>query len=265
MEAVSSPPPPPIHPTDVDFSKGLKVSLWAHAALFAFVILKSLVFPDRLVPLPPTLRVDIVGLPDLLKNERVRSGKFSSDEIEKALKKAEEDIRKIKPLPPVKKEAERADPEEMVLKPKPGADAAARQKKLKGALARMKALAKIQSQEDEKPAELIKGNIVSKGTSLSGDAREAAEASYFDSVRDKLQESWALPVWIARQNLSAQVLIFIDSRGRLRGLRFMKLSGNPHFDEAVKRTVMESQPFPIPPAGIAQQVHVDGILVGFPL
>ncbi|NDC79235.1 MAG: hypothetical protein EBZ67_15395 [Chitinophagia bacterium] len=37
------------------------------------------------------------------------------------------------------------------------------------------------------------------------------------------------------------------------------------YDEAVKRTIAQSQPFPPPPDAIEQNLMTDGILVGFPL
>jgi TonB family protein len=138
-----------------------------------------------------------------------------------------------------------------------------REKRLKSALDRIKSLSKIQ---EEAPSSLpMKGNKLSKGTSLSGDAVEAAEASYFDLVRDRLQAYWELPVWLQRQKLTAEVQIFIDSRGKLRNFRFTRSSGNEKFDEEVRKALTQSQPFPIPPEAIVSSVLVDGISVGFPL
>lgn len=266
------PPPRPVLPSDRDEKRGLRLSLALHVALALFILIKTLVFPSNPVPFIPSLRVDLVGLPDQLRNELIRGAKT--------------------PLPPLPEEtketqtakssepAETADPDEMVLKPRhPKAETPRksekektreRERKIKGALARIKALAKITA--DSSPAKasdsegtLIKGNRISKGTSLSGEAREAAEASYYDLLRDRLQENWELPVWIARQNLSAQVQLFIDSRGQVRSFRFVKGSGNSQFDDAVRRTISESQPFTPPPAELASSTLTNGILVGFPL
>ena len=160
----------------------------------------------------------------------------------------------------------------MVLKPKHAQDTpekpAKREKKLTSALDRIRALEKIEdeSKSESRPsAAIVKGNKLSKGTSLSGDAKEAAEASYYDTLRSKLQENWELPVWIARQNLDAQVRVYIDPYGRVRSYRFMKASGNDQFDSAIKKTLEDSQPFPKPPDELASSLLVDGILVGFPL
>ena len=255
-------------PGAADYSAAFKWSIIGHGMLMAFVILKSLVFPGNPVPYIPTLRVDIVGLPDALRKDLSKPATSASlTDIKKALDKVDQELRRAKlktPVAPAKDTSEKPVTDEMVLKPKPP-DSKGLDKKLKGALARIKALEKISSSDGETRPTVIKGNFISKGSSLSGDARESAESNYYDNLRSKLQESWALPVWVARQNLSAQVQIYIDGRGRLRTYRFVKLSGNPQFDGAVKQTLMESQPFPAPPPELASSILVDGILVGFPL
>lgn len=244
----------------------IKFSAIVHLACLAAIVIKSLVFPSKPVPYIPALRVDIVALPDVLKKDKGKVGKLAEpSRLEEALKEAEQKAKQI----PAAKAQDMASPDEMVLKPKLASPSAKeRQKKLKSALDRIKAIQKIAAEEERKPAPvgaLAKGNQLSRGTSLSGDAREAAEASYYDLIRDRLQDNWALPVWVARQNLSAQVQIFLDGRGNLRGFQFVKVSGNPQFDEAVKRTISQSQPFPVPPKELEQSLRMDGILVGFPL
>jgi TonB family protein len=267
MSTAAAPPRRPRLQAELDLSKGVRWSLAGHALLAALFLLKNLVFPGKPALYVPTLRVDIVGLPDVLKKDLANIPRNKpSQEILDALKKAEESAKKIKPstvkLPPPEQKAEK---DEMVLHPKQMANPAARERKLKSALERIKSLEKIEDRDTDSKPVVVKGNRVSKGTSLTGDAKEAAEASYFDQLRDRLQENWALPVWVARQNLSAQVQVFIDAHGRLRNFRFVKNSGNPQFDEAIKKTLSDSQPFPIPPEGLADSLLDHGVLVGFPL
>ncbi|MGK5090068.1 cell envelope integrity protein TolA [Bdellovibrionota bacterium FG-2] len=245
---------PPIRPrqdADRDFKLGVKWSLGAHAAVLVFALVKSLIFPGIPLPFIPALRVDIVGLPDVLKKDV--QALAPSKEVADALKNIDQAI---------KKEIEKTK-DEMILKPKHATDKKERQKRIRSALDRIKSLAKLT--DTEKKTGLVKGNKVSPGTSLSPDAREAAEASYFDLIRDRLQGNWALPVWLSRQDLSAQVVVYIDLRGNLKNFQIVKSSGNAQFDEAVKKTLADSQPFPIPPDGISGVVASDGIMVGFPL
>jgi TonB family protein len=277
----TQPPPRPRHTADEGYRKALRASFVAHVTFIGAIVFKSLVFPSASKPYVPSLRVDMISLPDTLKKDLQNlPPSQSAKDIEKAIKQAEADARNIKPVkipdqPKIKAPVEPAEKDELILHPKklapasPDAKPATREMKLKSAMDRIKALDKIRNMEEsDKPSHrsiIIKGNKVSKGTSLSGDAKESAEAGYYDQLRAKLQENWELPVWIARQNLSARVQIFIDSRGRIRNFRFMKPSGNPQFDSAIKKTLEDSQPFPVPPEGIAGAVLVDGVLIGFPL
>lgn len=254
-----------------------------HGAALAVLLVHSLVFPGKPRPLAitPTLRVDVVGLPDLLKNQLPTSAPPpSSDQLSEKLKSAAQDAKDIKSsvnpkLPPAPKApvSERADPDELVLKPKTVQDRD-RSKKNRSALDRIRSLVKVSNDthsaapsknQGTRPGMLIKGNAISRGTSLTGEAREAAVATYYDALRDRLQENWALPVWLTRQNFSARVHLLIDARGSIKSFRFVKPSGSEKFDEAVKKTLNDSQPFPIPPEGIASSLLSDGILVGFPL
>jgi TonB family protein len=213
-----------------------------------------------------------------LKNEKkmIPQGK-SLDDIQKMLEKAENDANKVKnaPVPKIKEPpVEKAAPDELVLHPKKAQAektpepkkkvSEAQEKRLKAAMDRIKALSKIHADTDSEKTEdapPIKGNKISKGNSQDGDAKESDSANYYDTVRAKLQENWALPVWLSRQNLSAQIEITIDGRGQVRDFRFAKPSGNAQFDAAVKRTLQESQPFPAPP----EDLLGNGILIGFPL
>lgn len=255
---------PPRHVAEQGYSRALKVSFGLHVAAIVAIIFKSLIFPSKPKPYIPSLRVDMVALPDVLKKDMENLPLTqSSKEIAEALKHAEQDAKKVKPI---KLPVEKADPDEMVLKPKPPkADTSAKRgKKLSSALDRIKALAKIETEIKPTSGVVIKGNQISKGSSLSGNAKES-EARYEDSVLSKLQQNWSLPVWLSRQNLSAKVRIFIDARGRIRAFKFDQPSGNAQFDTAIKKTLEESQPFPPPPESVASSMLVDGIALGFPL
>jgi TolA protein len=275
--SVGLPQPPsksPPHVAEQGYARALKVSFGIHVAALVFIVFKSLVFPSKPKPYVPSLRVDMVALPDVLKKDLQNLPlNESSKQISEAIKNAEKEAKELaKPVvkePPI----EKAEPDEMVLKPKktsPEADkkaTAKREKKLMSSLDRIKALAKIEGDtqtEAKTSGVIIKGNQISKGSSLSGDARES-DARYEDAVLSKLQQNWSLPVWLSRQNLSAKVRIFIDSRGRVRNYRFEQPSGNPQFDAAIKKTIEDSQPFPPPTEEVASSVLVDGIAFGFPL
>lgn len=252
--------------------KALTWSLGAHAALALLVIVKSLVFPGEPILIAPALRVDVVGLPDLLKKDlsQVSKTQPKEDLVEK-LQEAAKEAKKIEPIPA----QEAPKPDELVLNPKktdkvakPEKESAAdRQKRLDAALARIRSLDRLKDQSEEKEdAVIIKGNQISKGTSLSGDAREQANAGYYSLVQDALASEWALPPYLARQTeLKAQVMIRIDPAGTVIDSKFIQESGNEQFDKAIRDTISRAQPLPKPPKDLQETVSGRGIAVGFPL
>lgn len=257
-------------------SRTVKWSMIAHGAAATLLILKTLVFPSEPPEYTPALRVDVVGLPDILKKDlhKVRSRKSKGDaEKTEAARPAEPK----KPDPDVialkkKKEAEarkRAE-EKRRAELREKREEERRRKKIKSALSRIKALDRIDKVRDggaEKAADsqVIKGNQVSRGSTLTGDAKETAETSYLDTLREQVKSNWALPVWLARQNHSAQLKIFLDSSGRVHRMRFTKPSGNRQFDDAVRQAVEDSQPFPEPPDDLKTTLLIRGVTLGFPL
>lgn len=247
-------------------SLGLKWSVILHILVLATFSIKSAFFEENLTPYRPTLRVDVVDLPDVLKKDL---SKVRKKEASPAPEKPKETKKETKTEEPKKELKKKVPPKEMVLAKKAQKSKktkAKRKKKMESALERLKALEELDEEENEEilAPDIIKGNILSKGTSLAGDAKESPEMSYYDEVLEKIRENWSLPIWLARQDLSAQVLIFIDSDGRIRGSNFKKRSGNSRFDEIVEETLNKTE-LPPPPEDFQQQVGREGILLGFPL
>ncbi|MBC7385468.1 MAG: TonB family protein [Cryobacterium sp.] len=254
-------------------AKALKWSLFAHAAIFAAVILKSLVFPADVVQIAPSLRVDMVGLPDILKKDLSKVSRT----VPKSAPKEEPAPEPVVKAPVTPVEATR--PDELILHPKKSDKKPPktgektveknREKKLQSALARIRALERLKDKSDDEEeddaAVIIKGNQASKGSSLSGDAKESAQSGYYDLVREGLVEFWTLPPWLGRQKLSAQVLIRIDPSGRVLETKFVKKSGNLQFDDAILATIRDSQPLPRPPKELRESLVSGGVVVGFPL
>lgn len=275
---------PPDRPSNFlaiqDRKRGLKFSLALHGGLAVFIVFKSLFFPGNPLPYVPTLRVDLVGLPDTLKNDLSKLSHAPVDkQLAQALKQVEQKPKEI--IKVTKAPAEpKVEPDEVGLKkkanekeetkPDPKLADKSREKKLKSALDRIKALEDIASDTDAPKAQRatsmpVKGNKISKGASLSGEARESDQVQYYDLLKERLQQNWSLPVWLARQQYGAQVTLFIDGRGNVRAFRFTRSSGNSQFDDAVKRAIQQSQPFDPPPESIASTIYGSGVVVGFPL
>ena len=256
---------------DEKLMRSVRLSFLFHGAFILIAVLKQIVFPSAIIPIPPSLRVDLIGLPDFVKAEQNKWQPTPAQEQEPEKKPeiaapVEAPTKKEVALP-TEKEALAAK-EEMVLNPKPSSTAE-RKQKMKSALSRIKALTRINREADTDNANaapvLLKGNVLSSGESSTGAVNENAQMGYFERVRERLQENWELPVWLSRQNYSAQVQIHIDPRGQLRSFQFTKSSGNPQFDDEVKKAIKNSVPYPLPPTGLATAVLTNGILVGFPL
>ena len=132
---------------------------------------------------------------------------------------------------------------------------------MKNAIARIKALERIKAMDGE----VVKGNQISKGSSLSGDAKASLETTYYDVVVERIRSYWELPQWLQDKNLSAKVLILINSKGEMTSYHFIKSSGNEQFDNEVKRTLQVSSPYSVPPAAIVSDVANEGVTLGFPI
>jgi len=298
MTRLSSPLVSATSPSDPKLGLAFLGAFLGHVLLLVAGMLEQLISPSHPVVIHPTLRVDLVGLPDVLKKNLVlpKSSPGLSSPWSKILKEAELNAQKIQPLAPAKemripsrsKQTNRAEGDlalqgevgplrkrDGVLTPVPTFSHPGLQSgghpisnKNKRALDRIKSLAKIQWSSDARktPSDSpIKGNQISPGNSLSGDAKENNAASYYGLLQSHLQENWALHPWNRNQDLSAQVQIFIDPQGKLKKYFFMKFSGNAQFDAAVKRVLEESQPFPLPPEGLQSSLLTDGVTMGFPL
>ena len=237
---------------------GLKISATIHAAvvlLMGFQAIWAWFFP---VTMPaPSLRVDIVDLPDMLKKD-LEDAWIAPPEMTKR-------------PPQSTSKTPNEITEEMVLKPKKPEKLDKRAERLQNVLKKFQAVENDTDDAHESELEKriltkpIKGNQLSEGNSLSGDAREGGQAGYPEQIKVSMRMHWNLPIWLKRQMHSAQVRIQIDSSGRIVSTQFVKSSGNASFDEYVTRTLEACQPLPRPPEELTGTLLTRGILVGFPL
>jgi TonB family protein len=268
MNSVSAPPPQPLLPDwktpseneqDRLLSRFIKFSLGLHVAVLVLLFLKGTLAPSEPKEYLPSLRVDLVGLPDR---------KVLDQANVKPLEKAPEEVKPapVKPEPKVEIPAEKDSGDFSVAKKKAKEKKTSKkeieaQKKLKNALARIKALERIKAMEGEP----IRGNQISKGSAISGSAKVALETTYIDVVVERVRANWELPKWLQDQGLQAKVTLYIDRQGQLKRFEFTKSSGNEQFDSEVKRTLQVAAPFPVPPDAVAGDMTDGGISLGFPI
>jgi TonB family protein len=236
-------------------SRFLAVSASLHLLAYLVLLLGPSLRIGTPKPYIPSLRVDLVGLP-------------SQKTVESAAPPPAETAAPT-PAPAPKKTKVRDLPEEgdySLKKGKPKTKESKKEKeakkKLKQAIDRIRAIERIKALT---ATEEVRGNRISKGTSLSAEARTTLEAGYFEVVLEQVRTHWELPKWLLGQGLSAKVLLQIDSRGNIKAFKFVQSSGNAGFDQEVKRALLAANPFPIPPQDISSGILNDGILLGFPL
>ena len=231
-------------------SNAIKLSVLMHLLLLLVLYVKSVVMPPDLHTKEylPSLRVDLVALPEHKINEQV------TPTLQPAAPEQKKAVEPAKPEP--KEKPEPVEKGDYSLKKK---TKESKKEKMKSALDRIKALEKIRE------GETLKGNVVRKGSSAKGDASRSAETTYFDVVLEKVRNEWELPSWLQGKGLSAKVLIKIDRRGMITVINFVRSSGNSQFDAAVKRALYASMPFPVPPVSVLADVMKDGVILGFPI
>lgn len=249
--------------------QGLLVSLAFHVVIFAFFTVKSIFFSTEPIDYSAAIRVDLVGLPDKLDPSTILPPKQENIEISSPQQK--------EPQPETKTDvAEKLPPKEIIekkepvfsQKPKP-ADYKNKQNEALNKLKAMAALEKIkkestQGQKSELPTNYqVKGNILSPGTSLTGIDKINHE-SYLSDLDQHIKQYWALPEWLATQELKAQVRVQIDRNGNLVAKKVIRSSGNPTYDDYVIETVERSIPFPKPPEKLSAILEVNGVVIGFP-
>lgn len=230
-------------------------SVVAHSLFFALMLLRQIT--GRIdQPYIPTLRVDLVALPDQTKQE-----------LEQII--PDESVAKEKPNP---EPPEKVDPKEKQQKapetstqqnsidPGKKADQKNRKDRMNRALNKLKALQSIKPKSPELSHPLLKGNEISQGTSALGEKSDAARY-WEDSVVSRIRQNWDLPIWLKRLELRGRVQIEIERTGQLASLNWITRSGNDAFDSAVERSIRDSLPFPKSPSG-SGALRIE---LGFPL
>jgi len=244
------------------FKKAFFNSIVIHLILFLLIFIPSVFLPKNPLILQSSVRVDLVGLPDFTKKEinginHVEKGeeiKSKQEELLEKLKKAEKQIIREKTTKQILEELKK---EEMALQKKK----IPAKKSTKEAIEKIKALLKIEDSIQKKQQGLLnKGNVLSSGSGLIG-TQGSISNEYADAMKAKLNSNWNLPVWLSRQKLSAQVVIFLDKQGNVTGTVFTKSSGNKQYDEYVLQTIHASEPFGPPP----REIFANGVQLGFPL
>lgn len=240
---------------DLELKKMILKSIAFHVAIVLVFTVKAVFFPTDIPEYAPTIRVDLVGLPDKRNPEEI---------VVKP---------KIETPPQKQKQAETTKHQPSPATQAPSTSSAAKApgakkelaKEQSSAINRLKALSAIEKlkQQEQAPSQQIKGNVISPGTALRG-LNKLQFDEYIGSIDAHIKNNWALPEWMLQQQLRAEVLVRIDSNGNLVERKFLKKSGNGDFDQRVWSAIEKSSPFPAPPDKFVDLVGVQGITFAFP-
>lgn len=86
----------------------------------------------------------------------------------------------------------------------------------------------------------------------AGGAVGLIEANYLRNVKDHIDLHWSVPETLKGKGFRATVTVFVNRTGVITDWA-LQGSGNPFFDERVKRAVIEANPLPPAPAALPGQ------------
>lgn len=245
----------------------LLLSLAAHLIFFSVIGLFHLVFEGTTESFLPTVQIDMVALPDQVKNPDNDPIDFTKPVKENA-KPAPKEPETVKDDDSMKLAEEKKPPKKDSEKKAKSAldrlrEEVEREKKRKEELADKKKQDDLKKFEEQYRAP-IRGNQVNQGTSSTGVLAKTMNA-YAGHIVDKVRSHWGLPPYLNNQGLRAEVRIFIDASGSLLRYQFTHASGNQVFDDYVKAAITRAAPFAPPPQEMARGLRSGGIDLQFPL
>lgn len=100
----------------------------------------------------------------------------------------------------------------------------------------------------------------------NGDSAKQEGERYFAALSSVVKRNYDVSDSIPeaeRQSLKAEVVIRIDTDGKLLAVSVSKSSGNQMFDDAVRAAVQRSAPFGPPPDHLRSGLKSDGVAVSF--
>ena len=100
------------------------------------------------------------------------------------------------------------------------------------------------------PSERSGARGAAGGGGAQGTVRLSPELrDYFRRLEESVRSSWVLPGGLVRDaaKLVVELRIVIEKDGRVSEERIERGSGNPYFDDSVRRAIRKASPLPVPP------------------
>ena len=234
------------------FKNALTYSFAAHLLIFILLFVRAAFFSNTPLAIENAVQVDLVGLPDKVTPQ----APVEDLPVEKPKAEPPPPPKELPTPPNAIKEAVKTIEKSISLK---------RANRQSDAIKRLQAMEKIERMlQEQKSRAPIKGNQISKGSSLTGVVKLDYD-QYLGSLEKHIRKSWALPEWLASADLHASVRVFVDANGYVTRRELIQSSQNPIFDAKVLEAVDRSSPFPVPPSRLADRIELEGMVFGFPI
>ncbi len=245
------------------FEIALGASVVFHFVVFIFLAVRAVFAPVAELQAPPSIRVDVVDLPD---HQAKLPPAPKPQPAEQPPKPPDVKTPPPAPEPPKAHVAPISDSPKVNLNKTKHDEAAA--------LRRLEAISRLQNERPKPPPAQapaaatpappapIKGNEATEGSALKGITKLENE-SYTQTVQNHVTRHWNLPGFLSDANLSALVRVFVDGQGNLLKKVLVRSSNNPVFDQSAMTAVDTSLPLPHPPSDLVNLVSVRGIDIDF--
>ncbi|MCB0394487.1 MAG: TonB family protein [Bdellovibrionales bacterium] len=232
-----------------DVKPAIGPSAILHGTIFFLLIFKTFVFPSETLEYIPSVRVDLVALPEKMKKV---------DPIPTPQTKEVEKPKEV----PVKK-AEVKSEEKLVIKPKPDQKPKPENSidKIRKELEAEKA-AQEKAKATPQPEPEYKGNRLNPGTALQG-IHKIDFSNYQHAIYLHAKSNWIIPKWLSDSTLNADVLITLDEKGYVISKRVSRSSGDTSYDQSVLEAIERASPFPPPEERFIDILAVSGVQITF--
>lgn len=210
------------------FYKIILLSLISHLTiLFIAFGLPFFTFKEDKTLLP-TVKVDLVGLPELRPFEKKVVKPTIKEEKKVVVTKTKEKVSKIE-------------------KPKMRDDESALSEAISD-------IAKLKRDEKDVESSLNKGNII---TTDGSDIEP-----YKLYLNDTIYKNWAPPL---RRIIgeTPRFQMFINGNGAILSVVMVKSSGNNEYDKSAEHAIKKSSPFSLPPRELQRELEKDGVVIDF--
>ncbi|OGQ33561.1 MAG: hypothetical protein A3F16_04940 [Deltaproteobacteria bacterium RIFCSPHIGHO2_12_FULL_43_9] len=222
------------------FHKIFFISLAGHViVLFIAFGLPYFTFREE-KPRFPTVRVELVGLPDLRPFEQKEQKTVLKEE-----KKEKEVVLKPKNEEVILKSTKQKREEDKRLR-----EVVAKEE-LSDAISE---IAKLNREEREIEASLNKGNIKSN--------EEDNIDPYKLYLNETIYNNWTPPIR-GKTGEIPRFQMFIGGNGNILRVVMVKTSGSIEYDKSAESAIRKSSPFSLPPHGLQNELEKDGVIIDF--